>query len=326
MKDIASELGVSIALVSYVLNGKNQKRINADTAKKILDLAREKNYFPNQIAKSLKNNKTHTLGLIVADISNFFYSYIARYIEDEANRYRNNVLFGSAYEDPERFKSLLNVMMSRQVDGLILAIPDGAEDVIPYLQNLNIPFVVIDRVFPKFQHVNSICLDNFKASEMVVEDFLKRGYKRLGAIGLSTNLFHLHERKRGFTETAQRHIGKENVFVYEVDESDMNNRIESLIHKAIYDDKIDALCCFTNKIAMSTLPIILKYGIEVPKKLGIICYDEAEAYRLFPYPLSYVKQPLKDMSQSAVQFLVDTGRKPQDGIYEFQGELIDVNV
>src|SRR5690606_727546 len=187
-----------------------------ETTKKILDLAQKKNYFPNQIAKSLRNNKTYTLGLIVADISNFFYSYIARFIEDEANRHRYNVLFGSAYEDPDRFRSILDVMLTRQVDGLILAIPDGAEDAIPYLKNLHVPFVVIDRVFPGFDGITSICLDNFSASEMVVKDFVKRGYKRLGAIGLATNLFHLHERKRGFVESGAKYIGRENVFVYEV--------------------------------------------------------------------------------------------------------------
>lgn len=323
MKHIAEELGLSIASVSYVLNGK--KKLNEETTKKILDLAQEKNYFPNQIAKSLRNNKTCTLGLIVADISNFFYSYIARFIEDEANQHKYNVLFGSAYEDPGRFRNILNVMLTRQVDGLILAIPDGAEDSIPYLKNLGVPFVVIDRAFPAFDGITSICLDNFKASEIVVKDFLKRGYKRLGAIGLTTNLFHLHERKRGFIETGIKYQGQENVFFYEVNESAIEEQIESLIHKAIYEDKVDAICCFTNKIAMHALPIILKYKIKVPDALGIICYDEAEAYRLFPYPISYVKQPLKEMSRSAVQFLLDPDKKTHDGIYQFQGQLIEIN-
>src|SRR5690606_35989341 len=138
MKDIAAELGVSVALVSYVLNGKMTSRINVETADKIRRLATKYNYRPNQIAKSLKSRKTYTIGLIVADISNLFYSSIARFIEEEANQHGYNVLFGSAYEDTKRFSSLLDVFIAKQVDGLILAVPDGGEVFLPLLQQVNI--------------------------------------------------------------------------------------------------------------------------------------------------------------------------------------------
>src|SRR5690606_13771297 len=106
MKRIATELGVSVALVSYVLNGKMTNRINEDTAKRIRDLAEKLNYRPNQIAKSLKNSKTYTMGLIVADISNSFYSHLARCFQEEANTHGHNLIVGWAYEDPKRFENI----------------------------------------------------------------------------------------------------------------------------------------------------------------------------------------------------------------------------
>ena len=128
LKDIAKELGVSTALVSYVLNDKHPGRINQETARRIKDLAIKLNYRPNQIAKSLKKNKTFTIGLIIADISNLFYSGIARVIEDEAKNMKYNVIFGSADENPQKFQELILVFLGRQVDGLILAAPAGSEE------------------------------------------------------------------------------------------------------------------------------------------------------------------------------------------------------
>src|SRR5690606_15098825 len=143
-------------------------------------------------------SKTYTLGLIVADISNFFYPHLARYMEENANTRGYNLIFGSAYEDFKRSEYILHILIARQVDGLILAIPEGAEDCIPYLKEIEIPVVLIDREFPQFEKITTITLDNFKSSKSVVDHFLTQGFKRLGAVGLSTNLRHLQERRRGF--------------------------------------------------------------------------------------------------------------------------------
>src|SRR5690606_23589850 len=113
MKDIAKQLGVSTALVSYVLNNKFLDRINPDTARRIKELADELQYRPNQIAKSLKISRTLTIGLIIADISNLFYSSIARVIEDAAKKHHYNVIFGSADENLEKFEELVQVFVNR---------------------------------------------------------------------------------------------------------------------------------------------------------------------------------------------------------------------
>lgn len=304
MKDIAAELGVSVALVSYVLNGKMTDRINADTAKKIKDLAAKLHYHPNEIAKSLKNNKTYTIGLIVADISNFFYSYLARYVEEEANKYGYNVVFGSAYEEVTRFQNILNLLVGRQVDGLILALPEGAEHLIEQIKSLNIPYVLIDREFPEFPDATSITLDNYNASAQVVDHLVSNKCKNLAAIGLETGLHHLIERKKGFMESAQQNAAVERVHVYEIAEDSLLADIEQCVLQAVREDKIDAICFFTNKIAMAALPILVKYNINIPHDLAVVCYDEAEAYKLFHCPLSYVQQPLQEMSTRAVQYVV----------------------
>lgn len=324
LKDIAGEVGVSISLVSYVLNNKKKGRVHPDTAKKIVETAKKRNYVPNQIAKSLKSSKTFTIGLIVADISNFFYSYIARYIEDAANESDYNVLYGSAYEDPIRFQKILNVMIARQVDGLILAIPEGAEECIRDLQRIKLPFVVIDRVFPGHKNYTSFSLDNYKASKMVVDEFIKQKAKRIGAIGLKTKLHHLAERRRGFIETAKKTLPPQHIFSYEVEEKDLERQVEEIVQEAIFENKVDGLCFFTNKIAMAALPYLNKHRVKVPEEVKVICFDEAEAYRLFPHPLTYVKQPLEEMSKAAVKFLIDETEKRKQLCRQFDAVLVNI--
>src|SRR5690606_9754723 len=99
LKDVAQKIGVSTALVSYVLSGNEEKgRVGKDTAERIRQAAKELNYQPNHIAKSLKTGKTNTIGLIVADISNPFFASIARGVEDELSKYGLTTIIGSSDE------------------------------------------------------------------------------------------------------------------------------------------------------------------------------------------------------------------------------------
>jgi len=323
LKDIAHKANVSIALVSYVLNGKNMERINSETAIRIKEIAEDFNYRPNQIAKSLKSNKTYTIGLIVADISNFFYSYIAGFIESEANVLGYSVLYGSAYEDPIRFRKLLQIMIDRQVDGLILAIPEGADNCFDDILRSGIPYVLIDREFPEYPYLKTVCLDNFHASSLVAEKFNSLNCKSVAGITLDSNLHHLEERKRGFIESSKSIFNKKNVQIYTVSEDDISLSTVKVVEKILANKSIDGLCCFTNKIAMAVLPQLLN-KVKVPQDLKIICFDEVEAFKLFPYPISVVKQPLSDMSKKAVSLLFD-----QDNVgdltHYFKAEIIDIN-
>lgn len=325
MKDIANELGVSVALVSYVLNGKKTDKINANTALKIKALAAQMNYSPNQIAKSLKTNRTHTFGLIVADISNLFYSSIAKYIEEEAQANGYHVIYGSAYEEPDRFNSILNLLLSRQVDGLILAIPEKAESCIQMLSDIDQPFVVIDRKFYNYPDAPTILLDNIQASKRIVQHLVDNQYKRLGIVTINRGLVNLKERREGF-EQATRSLLSTAPFVYELEEKDMEVQMQEVIQQSIYQDKVDALCFFTNKVAMAGLSKIAELDIDIPEQLGVVCFDEADAYNLFKTPVTYFKQPLMDMSNAAIASLLaqideKTGSQKINAV-AFNGSLV----
>src|SRR5690606_212685 len=105
-----------------------------------------------------------------------------------------------ADENQEKFIELIHIFLGRQVDGIILAAPDGSESAIEYLKSQHVPFVLIDRFFPKIQDINTVLTDNYKASFMVGDHLYKQGFRNPAMVTLDSELFHLQERSRGFID------------------------------------------------------------------------------------------------------------------------------
>ena len=307
LKDIANKVGVSTALVSYVLNNQKTGRIRKEVALKIKETAKELNYRANQIARSLKLKKTFTIGLIVADISNPFFSSLARIIEDEADKKNYTVIFGSADENAEKSFKLMNALLDRQVDGFIIAPAENGESNFIYLKEHDIPFVLIDRYFPGIE-TNWVSLDNYKAAYTATRHLIGGGNKRIGMITYNTSLFNLQDRKKGY-ENAM----KESKIAYDEGwcrEVLFSEDIKLLVEKAIDEllalpEPIDSLLFTSNTLAAYGLKHIYAKGIKIPDDLSIITFDEMDASDLFYAPLTYLKQPIEEMGKMATKILLE---------------------
>ena len=174
LKDIAKRVGVSTALVSYVMNGKGKgNRVSDELAKKIKQVAEELNYQPNEIARSLRNGSTKTIGLIVADIANPFFGQLARYIENEAIKFGYTVIIGSSDEEVEKSELLINTFINRQVDGFIIAPAEGTVEQINTILKKNIPLILLDRYFPEID-TNYVILNNYQSTYDATLHILKK--------------------------------------------------------------------------------------------------------------------------------------------------------
>lgn len=303
LKDIAKRVGVSIALVSYVLNNQKQGRISKDIAQKIRDAAAALNYRPNQIAKSLKTKKTLTVGLIIADISNSFSSTIARIIEDEADRLGYTVIFGSSDENAGKVEKLVATLLNRQVDGLIIFPPASSESLIEQLRQQGVPFVLVDRYFPAIA-TNWVSLDNHLAAGLAVEHLLGNGYQRIGLMNYDSPLHHLCERTNGWKEYLLKGaITPLPGWLMQV--SGVNDRIE--IEDALQEmmSAIDAIIFASNRLAITGLQYLSRRSMKVPQDLAVIGFDETEAYEFFHPPLTFIRQPLREMGESALHILLE---------------------
>ncbi|SHF40144.1 transcriptional regulator, LacI family [Bacteroides luti] len=300
IKTIAEQVGVSTALVSYVLNNKNENRINKDVAAKIRKTAKELNYQPNQIARSLKSQKTQTIGLIVADIANPFSSQIARIIEDEAKKNGYSVIFGSSDESEKKTHDLITLFVNRQVDGLIVAMPEHSEDQILYLKQTGIPFVLIDRYFPTIP-ANYVAIDNYNAAGKAIRHLLANGHRRVGIISYKTSLHHLNERVRGAVD-----LLKEEAMVGEVRIDHAQEDVIKAIDKFLAgDNPVDAIFATTNLLTIDGLKYINSLGLKIPDQLAVVGFDETDAFDLFYAPVTYVKQPMTALGQKSVKILLD---------------------
>lgn len=306
MKDIANKLGVSTALVSYVLNNQLIDRINKDTAEKIRALAEEMGYQPNQIAKSLKERRTQTIGVIVSDISNPFSAHLARIIEDEAKQHHYTVIFGSADESHLKSRDLIQALMSRQVDGFIIAAPEDAEEQLKSLLKQDMPVVLIDRYFPGLE-ISSVTINNFEIAYEGVRALLRNGFKKVGMLNLKSGLFNVHDRSLGYLKALEDGgYPEQTADLVVIDEKNVQEEVALAIDQLLNQDKpVDALFFGSNVLAIAGLSHIRKLNIQVPEDLGVVCFDESNAYNLFYCPLSYISQPLLKIGQSAVELLLD---------------------
>ncbi|HTE12220.1 MAG TPA: substrate-binding domain-containing protein [Chitinophagaceae bacterium] len=306
LKDIAAAVGVSTALVSYVLNNKKEGRINKSVAEKIKAAALAMNYRTNQIARSLKTNKTNTIGLILADISNPFSAALARVIEDEADKYNYTVIFGSSDENPEKYKKILDALVNRQADGLILSPPEHAEPQINDLRQQQIPFVLIDRYFPGIE-TNYVVLDNYKAAFEATQHLIDCGHKRTGMINYASSLFHLAERTRGYLSALTKNkIASTPGYLQQVHTIALKEETEKAVDNLLqHEIPAGAILFGSNVIAMHAVKYINQQRYTVPRDVALACFDETDAFDLFYAPLTCIKQPIKEMGQLAVKMLLE---------------------
>jgi LacI family transcriptional regulator len=306
IKTIAEKVGVSTALVSYVLNGKEkQARVGAEMANKIRKVAAKLHYQPNLIARGLKFGQTKTIGLIVADISNPFFSSLARIIENEAKTLGYTVIFGSSDENVDKFNDLLDSFLNRQVDGLILVPVENSAARIEAIKNRNLPFVLIDRGF-KDLAANQVLIDNSDAAFNAVSLLISNGYKKVGMILYDTHLEHMKARVEGYKKALKNKGIRVNINLvkkvsYDNSQKDIEHSIDSLIN----DNKVDAIFFATNSIAVQSLKLINKLGIIIPKQLGVISFDESDSFEFFYSPITYVRQNIPVIGERAVKILID---------------------
>lgn len=306
LKDIANSVGVSTALVSYVLNGQEkEKRVGAEMAERIRLAAKELNYNPNQIARSLRKGTTKTIGLIVADIANPFFGQMARVVEDEANNNGYTVIFGSSDEDPVKSAALIDSLINRQVDGFIIAPAERTVDQIKDLIQRSIPVVLIDRFMPELA-TSFVVLDNYTAAFDAVSYLLGKGYKRIGMIGYQSSLIHMQDRFKGYRDAMIKGGVEDEVKIGEVRFNKVQTDIESVLNDFTSgSQKMDAIVFATNALTISGLYYFNKNKIRIPEELAVIGFDGNAAFDFFYSPLTYIEQPIEKMGKDSVRLLLD---------------------
>ena len=305
LKSIAKEFDVSTATVSLVLNGKDKNgRVSKALSEKILQMAKELNYMPNSLAKGLRAGNSKTLGLIVADITNVFFGSLAFQIQEKAEIAGYTVIIGNTNENIDKMSKMVDLLRRRQVDGFIITPTEGSEHIIQSILEHEIPLVLVDRYFPDLR-VCSVTINNYQISYDAVQSLIKKGCKKIGVIVyVSDNQSHMNDRKNGYLQAVTDANILDQSLINEVSYTNLENDIDQAVTNLLYNG-VDGIFFATNSISIIGLRKIISMKNFDFAKINYMCFDENDAYCLLPFKIPYVKQPIKEMAEKAVNQIID---------------------
>lgn len=307
IKDVAKQAGVSTALVSFVMTnlrrGTASYRVNKETTEHVLRVAKELNYQPNMTARNLKYGNFNTIGVIFSDISNPFFSEIARYIEEESWRYGYSILFGSTDENSEKLGKLVDVFGSRGVDGLVIVPCEGADEIIGGLLCKNVPVVLIDREISSYSGC-SIVLDNARAAKELTSMLIEKGCRRIEMLSYTMSLTNIHERETGYRCAMQEAGLGDNIAISRIPHHETEAHVESIVRRA-KDNGTDAFLFATNTLAVQGMSAIARNGYRISYDFGVACFDRNEAFNIWGIDLAYVDQPAQLFASEAMRCIVE---------------------
>jgi LacI family transcriptional regulator len=302
IKDVAREAGVSIATVSRVLNDIDV--VNEDTKKKVKDAIKKLSYRPNIVARSLKTQKSSTIGIIIPDISNQFYPEIVRGCEDVANIYNYNIMLCNADLDADKEMEALRILKEKMIDGVIYMSNSIEQNIINLINELEMPTVLVettdtDGIFP------SVSIDNVMAGSDAVKYLINKGNKKIAYVGTTTEKINaLSKRyagyKKGLSEM-EINLDKEMVYFGGVKARDGYAGINTILDKGI---AIDAVFCASDEIAMGVINALRDRSINVPEDVDVMGFDDIYSASIFYPKLTTVSQPMYDMGSVSMRMLI----------------------
>lgn len=307
MKDIARELNLSITTVSFVVNGKSeQKSISAATVKKVNDLVKKWSYNPNSAARILRTGKSKIIGLIVEDISSYFFGNVAKIIQLEAHKNGYSIFFSSTENNNDSAKELINKMKTSSVDGLIITATTGIKNEIKKLKKENIPFVLLDRLVPGLD-VNNVTLNNYKGAFELARHLLHQGYSNIGFISIVSSMSQMADRKNGVVDAlaeASIKISQEAMLELSFGETDQHC-IAAIKAFIASNDKLDALFFGTNYLGVYGIEALRQCNLKIPSDIAVVCFGDNDIFRLLTPSITVAAQPIKEIATHSIELLLD---------------------
>lgn len=322
MLDIAEKAGVSKATVSMVLN-KRDKSISDDTRNRILKLAKDMNYIPNSLARGLNTKKTETIGIIVPDITNPFFSEMARAIEDVASILGYNVIFCNSDNEIKKENKYVKLLISKLVDGVIF-IPGGKSfDNLQILINNNVPFVLVDRYVEGYEKFYGVYCQNKLGITKAVDYLVTNGRKKIAFVRGPHSVETSTQRLEGYIETMKKYKLFNETLIFE-NEFTIEGGIETTKEILDMTEQVDSIIYSSDIMAFGGIKVLIKRGFKIPKDISVIGYDNIEMSEFIEPELTTVSQPIYEMGKCACELLINiiNGKTIEKKQIYFEPELI----
>ncbi|GEN81898.1 HTH-type transcriptional regulator DegA [Sporosarcina luteola] len=304
--DVAKEAGVSIATVSKIIN--NKGGISEKTKKNVLRIMEELRYQPSVMATALTGKNTKSIGLILPDLANPFFSELARKIEDRGHDLGYSIMICSTDYKKEKEKKYIQLLKSKSVDALILASGFENEEVINNLLKERLPIAIVAKNFPSIS-INTVAIDDFQGGYIATTHLIKLGHTRIAMI--ARDVYSNRERLRGYYQALRD---------YELDYKfdfcfapESNVETGQKIAMEIFDSPMPptAFVASNDLLAIGVIQAARQRGLNVPRDLSVIGFDNTIIAEVFDPPLTTVSQPIGDMGKEIMDLTVGeiTGEK-----------------
>lgn len=273
IKDIAREANVSLATVSRALN--HSSCVTDVMQKRVMDAAQKLGYVPNSAAKSLKTNSTFTIGFLVSDISNSYHISIARIVEDMVSRHNYNLMLCSTGNSKERELDYLQMLMSKNVDGLILN-TTGLNDGFVLNMNKKTPMVLLNRrvISPNF-HGDFIDTNSYLGCYLLTKQLLALGHRKIYVVRGPLHLSNSYERFQGFADAMNEAgipVDDSYPFVY-VGEFTQKSGVDSIVKMCTMKERPTAILSQNNMTTIGILEELHRKSLRIPEDISLVSYD-----------------------------------------------------
>jgi DNA-binding LacI/PurR family transcriptional regulator len=327
IKDIAKALGLSTSTVSRAL--RDSYEISPETKKLVLEYAEKINYQPNPIALSLKERRSRSLGVIVCEIANPFFSQVINGIESVAYQHGYNVIIAQSRESFDREIMNLQYLTSRSIDGLIISVSTETNDfsLLKELNQKGLPIVFFDRIVDEIE-THKVIAANFNGAYEATSHLAKCGYKRIASISNPASLSITRERLDGYRKALTDHG-------LEIDEllmkycrhggmipEEVEVAMEELMNAS---PPPDAIFTAADKLTTGCLRYLRSRGIHVPSQMGLMGFSNTDLTELLDPPLSIVKQPAFEMGAVATKLLLNVIESKRT-VSEFETRVLETEV
>jgi LacI family transcriptional regulator len=313
IKEIAKRLNISVSTVSRALH--EHPSIGLRTKMRVQQLAKELNYEPNQTAIFFQQGKTFTIGVILPDLSEAFFSAAINGIEDVAYEKNYTVLMAQSHDDEEKEKKMFETMKKHRVDGVLVSIGKNVSDYSHYelMKRYNIPVVFFDRI-PKLPNIHYVASDMQTGTKEAVDYLLKKGHRVIGMINGPETLLASQDRKQGYINALQKNRLKFDpsliVSSNLTTESTQNAFKELMVLKR----KPTAIVTFNDYVALDALQYAKKLNLEVNKDICFVSYANLPIiHYLESTPMASVEQYPYVQGQKATEILLDLISKNKEG-------------
>jgi LacI family transcriptional regulator len=323
IRDIADQAQVAVGTVSNVLN--YPERVAEETRQRVLNVISEVGFVRNDAARQLRAGQSRTIGLIVLDVGNPFFSSLARAAEDRATESDSTVLLGDSCHDTDREGRYLDVFEQQRVKGLLISPIGEIQSRLQQLRKHGVPVVLLDRVDPSGL-VSSVSVDDVEGGYMAVRHLLDAGRRQISFVGASTDIQQVARRLEGAQKAVAEHSDAE---LTVVEASAMTVLAGRAVGERLADvgrrRLPDAIFCANDLLAIGVMQaVLLVRGLSIPNDLALIGYDDIDFAQSAVVPLTTVRRPTETMGRTAVDLLLESINMPSAKSRQvvFQPELI----